>query len=103
MNRKAGEDVVQILIDTGVLTENDAAKIHSVQTEVIMQHMREHDVLTPAEEDDVREVLVTLTGGGPLAKRLAAKIRLVGVITNNVHRKMERQSVKTREQRERCS
>ena len=103
MSRNEGEDVVQLLIDTGVLTPKAAEEIKSVQTDVIMQHMREHDVLIPSEEDHVRAVLETLTAGGPLIDRLQAKTELVGIITDNVHRRIKIQSVRNREQRERIT
>ena len=103
MGQNEGDDVVQLLIDTGVLTADGAAEIQSVHAEVIMRHMREKDVLLPSEEENVRQVLSVLLGGGPLATRLQAKIKLVGIITDNVHRRIERQGVKTREQRERIT
>jgi hypothetical protein len=103
MGRNEGDDVVQLLIDTGVLTANAAADIQSVHAEVILHHMKEQKVLLPSEEENVRQVLAVLLGAGPLAKRLEAKIKLVGIITDNVHRRIDQQSVKTREQRERIT
>lgn len=103
MTRNDGDDVVQLLIDTGVLTPEDAANIHSVQTEVILQYMKDRDALIPSEEAQVREALTTLIGGAPLAQRLQAKIRLVSIITQSVHRKIDAQGVRTREQRERIT
>jgi hypothetical protein len=103
MSQNDGEDIVQLLIDTGVLTPEIAAQIKSIQADVIMQHMRAHDVLIPAEEPRVRGVLTTLMGGGSLTDRVQAKIELVGIITDNVHRRIERQGVRNREQRERIT
>lgn len=103
MGRNEGDDIVQLLVDTGVLTTEAAAEIQSVQTESIMQQMREHNVLVPSEEESVRDALQTLLQGGPPAKRLQAKLRLVGVITDNVHRRIDKQSTKNREQRERIT
>jgi hypothetical protein len=103
MSQREGDDVVQLLVDTGVLTTEDAAKIHLVQTDEIMRHMKEHNALIPEEEEVVQQALSTLISGGPLAKRLEAKIKLVGIITNNVHRGLERQSDRMHEQRERIT
>ncbi len=103
MVKRDGDDVVQLLIDTGVLAPADGDAIQSVQTEVIMQHMRNKGVLSPSEEPAARQVLAVLLGSSPPTQRLQAKVQLVGIITNNVHLKIERQGVKTREQRERIT
>lgn len=103
MTKREGDDVIQLLIDTGVLTAEDGAAIQSVQTENIMQHMRNHGVVMPAEEARVHAMLTILTDGGSRTQRLQAKIQLVSVITNNVHRKLDRQGTRVREQRERIT
>lgn len=98
-----GDDVIQLLVDTGVLTSGDAAQIHTVQTEVVVHHMRERDVLLPHEEEEAREILTILTGGGPLPQRIQAKLNLVRIITKNIHRRIDQQNVRTRKQKERIT
>lgn len=99
MVKRDGDDVVQLLIDTGVLTPEDGARIQSVQVDVIIQHMKDRAVVTVAEEPQLRDVLAVLMQNGAPAKHLQAKIQLVNIITNNIHRKLEHQGRRVQKQK----
>jgi hypothetical protein len=103
MAQNDGDDVIQLLIETGVLTPEDASSIKTVHTEVILRHMKEHDVLSAAEEEEARDILSELANGGPPIAKIRAKVRLVRIITNNIHRRIDRQHTHTQEQNERIT
>lgn len=86
MTREA--DVVQLLIDAGVLSNDDAKSVETLKGEALLQHMIDRRVLLPSEIEEAREYLVNALTSTNHIQRMHSKISLVKVITANLHRRM---------------
>jgi len=81
-------DVVQLLLDAGVLTPEDANNIETLKAEALLQRMLDNRVLLPSEMENARGYLVDALTKTNHGKRMRAKISLVQIITTNLHRRM---------------
>lgn len=82
-------DVVQLLIDAGVLTFEDGQNIESIKGEVLLQHMIDKRVLLPSEIEEARGCIMDVLTRTNHSKRIRAKISLIRLITTNLHRRMD--------------
>jgi|MudIll2142460700_1097286.scaffolds.fasta_scaffold00003_124 hypothetical protein len=96
-------DVVQLLIDAGVLTLEDANNIETLKGEALLQRMIDRRVLLPAEIEEAREYIVDALTKTNHTKRMRAKISLVQIITTNLHRRMDDAGVQMHTSREKIT
>lgn len=80
-------DIVQLLIDTGLVTSNDAEHIQSQQVEAVLDLMLSKRALMLSETKEARELLQIVRSTNR-TKQLHAKMALVNLITGNLHRRM---------------
>jgi len=100
---KQGDDVVQLLIDTGVLTPSDATYFQEAQSEALLNLMLERRAILPDESSEAQTVLTELLTTSNHSKSLRARMVLVRMITTNLHRRMDRAGARLREQKERIT
>lgn len=81
-------DVVQLLMDTGVLTQEDVTNIQTLKGEALLQLMIARRVLLPSEIEDARMHVLNMLTKHSRTQRLHAHISLVDLITTNLHRRM---------------
>ena len=96
-------NAIQLLIDIGVMTEEDARHIRVVQVEAILKLMMEKQALLPKEVPNARSILQELVESTNQTKQLMAKMSLVQIITNNIHRRMKRAGDALSEQKQRVT
>ena len=82
-------DIVQLLIDTGLVTSEDTEHIQSKQVEVVLDLMLSKRALLPSETEEARTLLQDVMGTNR-TRQLKAKMSLVNLITGNLHRRMGR-------------
>jgi hypothetical protein len=82
-------DVVQLLIDAGVLTLEDAKDIETLKGEAVLERMIAMRVLLPSEIEMARRHIVDALTRTNRTKRLHAQASLVQIITNNLHRRLD--------------
>lgn len=80
-------DIVQLLIDTGLVTPHDAEQIQSKQVEAVLDLMLAKRALLPTEIEEARELLGVVLATNQ-TRRLKAKMSLVNLITGNLHRRL---------------
>lgn len=95
--------IVQLLIDTGVLTAEDAQSVQTAQSEVLLTMMVNKRALLPSEVEDARTILNELMVGTNQTKRLKAQMSLVQIITGNLHRRMGQAGDRLRAHKERIT
>lgn len=96
-------NVVQLLIDTGVFTEDDARDVKVAQVEVLLEMMLDKQALLPKEVPNARAILQELMESTNQTKQLMAKMSLVQIITENIHRRMKRAGDALSEQKQRVT
>jgi len=82
-------DVVQLLIDAGVLSLEDARQIETLKGEAVLERMIAMRVLLPSEIEVARGHIVGALTRTNRTKRLHAQASLVQLITNNLHRRLD--------------
>jgi hypothetical protein len=100
---KDDADIVQLLIDTGVLSAEDAQSVQTAQSEVLLTMMVQKRALLPSEVENAREILNELMAGVNQTRRLKAQMSLVQIITGNLHRRMGQAGDRLRTQKERIT
>jgi len=86
MTREA--DIVQLLIDAGVLSHDDVKDVETLKGEILLQYMIDKRVLLPSEIENAREHVVTALTSTNHIQRMHSKISLIKIITTNLHRRM---------------
>lgn len=101
MNRDDGS-LVQLLIDTGLLTVEDAKAFHAQQIEAVLELMLTKKALRKSEINTARELLQTVVATNQ-TRRLKAKMSLVNLITKNLHRRMSNAGKRVAAQKKRIT
>lgn len=86
MNRDDGS-LVQLLIDTGLLSVEEAKNFHAQQIGAVLKLMLSKKALRYTEMNRARELLGAVVAANQ-TRRLKAKMELVNLITGNLHRRM---------------
>jgi len=103
MKSNAGESVIQLLVEVGVLDGGDVRAVQSRQKEALLLLMVERRVLLKTEIGTARDILSELMEGSNHTKHLSAKTSLVSIITNNLHRRMATAGERVRVHKERVT
>jgi hypothetical protein len=88
MGKNNGGDAVQLLVDTGVLSIEEAAEIKTAQVEVIIDMMLKNRALMMSEVEEVRFILNELNSTSSRTRRVKSQMELVKIITSNLHRRI---------------
>lgn len=102
MSHDTDGDIVQLLIDTGLVTGEDAEHLQSKQVEVVLDLMLSKRALLPSEVDEARSLLQMVMSNNR-TRRLKAKMTLVHLITGNLHRRMNHAGQRVAEQKRRIT
>lgn len=102
MSRDEG-DVVRLLIDTGILSEEDARSLQTAQSEVLLALMIERRALQPSEAEEARVFLNDILGNVNRMRKLHSSSKLLSLITTNLHRRMSTAGDTVRREKERIT
>jgi hypothetical protein len=103
MGHNDGANLLQLLVDTGVLDSTDAENAQAAQSETLLDLMVKKRALLPSEVEQARAILHELLVGTNQTRKLKAQMSLVRIITGNLHRRMSRAGDRIREQKERVT
>jgi hypothetical protein len=98
----ADSDALRLLVETGIISDEDAKSIQNAQSEVLLNRMIEKKALLPSEIEQARVVLQDLMSANR-TRKMKAQMSLVRIITANMHRRMGRAGDQLREQKERIT
>ena len=88
MKSNWAQEVLTLLIDTGVFTFADVKSIQHVHGEAILDMMLERRVIPISEIENAKGILLELSHSSNHIKRVQAQSRFVELITANIHRRM---------------
>lgn len=97
------DSAVQLLIEAGVLTTEDASNVATAKVEVLLTMMVEKQALLPTEVQQARKVLQELETTTNPTRRMRAQMTLVQLITSNLHRRMDKAGQTLRLNKERIT
>ena len=95
--------VLKLLVDTGIISKEDAYQIPISHPNAVLSYLREKAIIMPEDFTEAHRALSVLLTGGPPTLHLNAKLVLVRLITKNVHQRIEKQQKKTHEQKEKIT
>lgn len=98
----ADSDALRLLVETGILDEEDAKSIQDAQSEVLLNMMIERQALLPSEIEEARGVIQDLTSTNR-TRKTRAQMSFMRLITGNMHRRIGRAGDRLREQKERIT
>ena len=93
---------VRLLIDAGVLSESDARAIKDAHGEHLLSLLIKQHTILPEESQQAREALRDIDGLHQ-AKKMAAQVTLVRMLTRGVNRRVHCASERLIEQRDRIT
>lgn len=100
---KEEDDVVRFLAELGVFDEDDIKAVRREQGESIVAAMVRKKALSHLESREAKHLISELLDCSSETKRLKAQMRLVKLVTSNVHRRMATCGDKVRAQKERIT
>lgn len=81
--------IVDLLTESGVLGEVDAAALHDAQAEALIGIMLNRNVLRPTDVPEARRLIDEASKGGSEAKRLGAQTSLVYMLARTTRKRMQ--------------
>jgi hypothetical protein len=80
---KPSNEVIELLVELGLMTKSDILGVHAAQGEAILQHLMKSGVVDREKSTDVREMLETLLTPTNPTSKADAQVRFYSLITEH--------------------
>lgn len=90
-NSSNEEELIQLLIDVGVLTAKEIINIQSMQNDAILELLFNKHILQPTDKKEAKVLLDTILSTNK-TQRIQAKMAFIDLITHNLHHRVKHAS-----------